>query len=159
MVPAGTYQLGTLALIERQEKLQIAENNWVRRICRVKREDRMKMKELIQEIGMKVTPLESSWKQNEIEMRPGYDCYEQPRMGGLCKRERSMKGYYMGSKGGNKVTWPPSGNRKEKKSLLKAFVQKTFPADITTHCHLMPDTLSQLTYILLTQLHLHNQIC
>ena len=48
------YRLGTLALTERQEeKKQIAENNWVRRICKVTQEDRRKMKELREEIGMK----------------------------------------------------------------------------------------------------------
>ena len=46
-------QVGTLALTERQEeKMQIAENNWVRRICKVTQEGR-KMKELKEEIGMK----------------------------------------------------------------------------------------------------------
>ena len=47
-------QVGTLALTKRQEeKMQIAENNWVRRICKVTQEDRMKMKELREAIGMK----------------------------------------------------------------------------------------------------------
>ena len=54
VVPACIYGLGTLALTERQEeKIQIAENNWVRRICKVTQEDRRKMKELREEIGMK----------------------------------------------------------------------------------------------------------
>ena len=54
VVPACIYGLGTLALTERQEeKMQIAENNWVRRICKVTQEDRRKMKELREEIGMK----------------------------------------------------------------------------------------------------------
>ena len=40
VVPACIYGLGTLALTERQEeKIQIAENNWVRRICKVTQED------------------------------------------------------------------------------------------------------------------------
>ena len=35
MVPVCIYGLRTLALTERQEeKMQIAENNWVRRICK-----------------------------------------------------------------------------------------------------------------------------
>ena len=33
--------------------MQIAKNNWVRRICKVTQEDRRKMKELREEIGMK----------------------------------------------------------------------------------------------------------
>ena len=53
VVPACIYGLGTLALTERQEKIQIAENNWVRKICKVTQEDRRKMKELREEIGMK----------------------------------------------------------------------------------------------------------
>ena len=54
VVPACIYGLRTLALTERrEEKIQIAENNWVRRICKVTQEDRRKMKELREEIGMK----------------------------------------------------------------------------------------------------------
>ena len=53
VVPACLYALGTLALTKRQEKIQIAENNWVRRICKVTKEDRRKMEELREEIGMK----------------------------------------------------------------------------------------------------------
>ena len=37
VVSACIYGMGTLA--ERQEKIQIAENNWVRRICKVTQED------------------------------------------------------------------------------------------------------------------------
>ena len=49
------YQLDVcVGNTERQEeKLQVAENNWVRRICKVKRKDRRKMGELREEIGMK----------------------------------------------------------------------------------------------------------
>ena len=54
VVPASIYLLGTLALTERQEeKTQIAESNWVRRICKLTQEDRRKMKELRKEIGKK----------------------------------------------------------------------------------------------------------
>ena len=54
VVPACIHGLGTLALTERQgEKMQIAENNWVRRICNVTQEYRRKLKELREEIGMK----------------------------------------------------------------------------------------------------------
>ena len=68
VVPACIYGLGTLALTERQEeKIQIAENNWIRRICKVIQEDRRKMKELREEIGMKTPKDESSWKQNEMD--------------------------------------------------------------------------------------------
>ena len=40
VVPACVYGLGTHALTERQEKLQVAEKSWVRRMCKLKREDR-----------------------------------------------------------------------------------------------------------------------
>ena len=33
--------------------MQTAENKWVRRICKVKQEDRRKMKEFREEVGMK----------------------------------------------------------------------------------------------------------
>ena len=47
VVPAFIYGLGTLALTEKQEeKVHIAENNWVQRIYKVPQEDRRKMKEL-----------------------------------------------------------------------------------------------------------------
>ena len=68
VVPACIYGLGALALTERQqEKILIAENNWVRRICKVTQEDRRKMMELREEIGIKKKPKDqSSWKQNEM---------------------------------------------------------------------------------------------
>ena len=68
VVPACIYGLGTVALTERQEeKIQTAENNWIRRMCKVTQEDRMKMKELREEICMNKTPKdESSLKQNEM---------------------------------------------------------------------------------------------
>ena len=53
-VPACIYGLGTLVPTERQEEnMQIAETNWVRRICKVTQEERKKMKEMREEIGMK----------------------------------------------------------------------------------------------------------
>ena len=39
-------RVGTLALTERQEEIQIAENNWVRKICKETQKDRRKMMEL-----------------------------------------------------------------------------------------------------------------
>ena len=53
VVPACIYGLGTLAVTLRQEKMQIAENNWIQRMCKVTQEDKRKMKELREEIGMK----------------------------------------------------------------------------------------------------------
>ena len=47
VVPASTYGLETLALSElQQRKLQVSENNWIRRIAGVKRVERRIMKDL-----------------------------------------------------------------------------------------------------------------
>ena len=43
--------LETLALAERQQRLQVCENNWVRRIAVVKRMERRMVDELREEIG------------------------------------------------------------------------------------------------------------
>ena len=47
VVPASTYGLETLALSElHQHKLQVCENNWIRKIAGVRRVERLRMKEL-----------------------------------------------------------------------------------------------------------------
>ena len=54
VVPASTYGLEsqTLALSElHQYKLQICENNWIRRIAGVRRVERRRMKDLREEVG------------------------------------------------------------------------------------------------------------
>ena len=54
VVPASTYSLETLALSElHQHKLQVCENNWIRRIAGVKRVARRRMKDLKEEVGTK----------------------------------------------------------------------------------------------------------
>ena len=54
-MPANTYGLVTLAMSElHQHKLQVCENNWIRRIAGVRREERWRMKELQEEVGTKV---------------------------------------------------------------------------------------------------------
>ena len=54
MVPASTYGLETFALSEvHQHKLQVCENNWIRRIAGVKRVERRRMKYLREEVGTK----------------------------------------------------------------------------------------------------------
>ena len=54
VVPASTYALQTLALSElHQHKLQVFENNWIRRIAGVKRVGRRRMKDLREEVGTK----------------------------------------------------------------------------------------------------------
>ena len=54
VVPASTYGMETLALSElHQRKLQVCDNNWIRRIAGVKRVGRMIMKDLREEVGTK----------------------------------------------------------------------------------------------------------
>ena len=54
VVPASTNGLETLALSElNQHKLQVCENNWIRRIAGVKRVERRRMKDLREEVGTK----------------------------------------------------------------------------------------------------------
>ena len=54
-VPASTHGLDTLALSElHQHKLQVCENNWIRRIAGVKRVERRRMKDLREKVGTKV---------------------------------------------------------------------------------------------------------
>ena len=44
-----------MALTEKQQKVQICENNWIRRIKGVKREDKRRMEELRVEVGVKTS--------------------------------------------------------------------------------------------------------
>ncbi len=54
MTPAMLYGLETLPVSEKhQHRLQVCENNWVRRIAEVKIMDRMRMDELREEVGIK----------------------------------------------------------------------------------------------------------
>ena len=53
VTPAMLYGLETLPVTEKhQHRLQVCENNWVRRIAGVKRVDRMRMDELREEVGI-----------------------------------------------------------------------------------------------------------
>ena len=53
VTPAMLYGLETLPVSEKhQHRLQVCENNWVRRIARVKRIDRRRMDELREEVGI-----------------------------------------------------------------------------------------------------------
>ena len=53
VTPACLYGLETVALTEQQQqKLQVCENNWVRRITRTKRVERRRMNDLRKEVGM-----------------------------------------------------------------------------------------------------------
>ena len=52
VTPAYLYGLETVALTEqKQQKLQVCENNWVRRITRTKRVDRRRMNDLRKRLG------------------------------------------------------------------------------------------------------------
>ena len=54
VVSANTYGLETLALSElHQHKVQVCDNNWIRRIARVRRVGRRRMKDLREEVGTK----------------------------------------------------------------------------------------------------------
>ena len=54
VVPASTYGFETLDLSElHQHKLQVCENNWIRKIARVRRGKRRRMKDLREEVGTK----------------------------------------------------------------------------------------------------------
>ena len=54
VVPASTYGFETLALSElHQHKLQVCENNWIRRIAGVRRVERRRMKDLREVVGTK----------------------------------------------------------------------------------------------------------
>ena len=105
VVPSCIYGLGTLALTERQEeKMQIAENNWVRRICKVTQEDRRKMKELREEIGMKKHP-KLRWKdcvKRDLE-RAGTNGQEWK----TTAEDREMENINNESGRSNQVTWTP----------------------------------------------------
>ena len=53
VTPACLCGLETVALTkQQQQKLQVYENNWVRRITRTKRVDRRRMNDLRKEVGM-----------------------------------------------------------------------------------------------------------
>ena len=48
-----SHKHNTMAMTEKQhEKLQVCENNWVRRIVGVKRIDKRRMEELREEVGV-----------------------------------------------------------------------------------------------------------
>ena len=52
VTPACLYGTETLAMTELQQRLQVCENNWVRKIARVTRADRRRMVELREETGV-----------------------------------------------------------------------------------------------------------
>ena len=55
VIPAGLCGLETVALTERQQRLQVCENHWVRRIAGVKRVDRRRMDKLSEDIGVQIS--------------------------------------------------------------------------------------------------------
>ena len=110
VVPASTYGLETLALSElHQHKLQVCENNWIRRIVGVRRVERWRMKDLREEVGTKacrvgkIVKSRMKWAGHMVRIRDKEARrFQKTRktttnMGRLCE-ERSEKG-----RGGRKV--------------------------------------------------------
>ena len=78
VTPAMLYGLETLPVSEiHQHRLQVCENNWVRRIARVKRVDRRRMDELIER---------GSW---HTEVFDGKDGDESVEVGRTCKTNKT----------------------------------------------------------------------
>ena len=92
------YGLGTLALTERQEE-KIQKNKWVRRICKVTQEDRRKMKELTEDIGMK-----KHQKMKVAGSRMRWAGHVQ-RMGEDRLSKRAWKAEECGRRGRAKLRW------------------------------------------------------
>ena len=56
VTPAYLIGLETMAMTDKQkEKLQVCENNWVRRLAEVKIIDKRRMEELMEEVGVEVS--------------------------------------------------------------------------------------------------------
>ena len=75
VVPASTYGLETLALSElHQHKLQVCENNWIRKIAGVRRVGRGRMKYL-REVGTKacivakIVTSRMKWAEHMVRMK------------------------------------------------------------------------------------------
>ena len=76
VVPASTYGFETLVLSElHQHKLQVCENNWIRRIAGVKRVERRRMKDLREEVGTKacivakIVKSRMKWARHMVRMK------------------------------------------------------------------------------------------
>ena len=69
VTPASLYGTDTLAMTElQQQRLQVCENNWVRKIAGVKRADRRRMVELREETGVQRSLRETGEKQTTVGM-------------------------------------------------------------------------------------------
>ena len=55
VMPTCMFGLEMVALTDQQQKLQVCENKWVRRIIGAARVERRRMNDLREEIGMQVT--------------------------------------------------------------------------------------------------------
>ena len=76
VVPASTYGFETLVLSElHQHKLQVCENNRIRRIAGVKRVERRRMKDLREEVGTKacivakIVKSRMKWARHMVRMK------------------------------------------------------------------------------------------
>ena len=66
VTPAYIYSLETMALREKQqEKVQVGNNNWIRRIVGVKRADKRRMDKLRVEVGWKEWEMKN-WQREQM---------------------------------------------------------------------------------------------
>ena len=70
ITPAYLYGLDTMATTEKQERLQVCENSWERRIAGVKRIDKRRMEALMEEVGVR----ESHKEAGEELAKMGWTC-------------------------------------------------------------------------------------
>ena len=79
---AYLYGLETMAMAEKQqEKLQVSQNNWVRKIVGVKRIDKRRKEELREEVGVR----ESHGEAGEEPAKVGWTCGKNRR--GMIDKE------------------------------------------------------------------------
>ena len=76
VVSASAHDMETLALSEiHQHKLQVCENNWIRRIAGVTRVERRRMKDLREEVGTKacivgkIVKSRMKWARHMVRMK------------------------------------------------------------------------------------------
>ena len=102
VLPALTYGLETMALTKEQEKkIQVCENNWVRRLCGVRLADKRRLKELREEVG-----LDRTVTQRVVEKRLKWAGHlarmEEDR---LAKRAARNDGSQSRSRGRPRIRW------------------------------------------------------
>ena len=96
VTPAMLYGLETLPLSEKhQHRLQVCENNWVRRIAGVKRVDRRRMDEPREEVGIPKCLMGRLVKIGEESVEVGRTCRTNERgsttKDGICSPEEGKE--------------------------------------------------------------------